>query len=99
MTGDVAAAIRKATALAALIDSTQYEGERSNAIDAYFRICERHNLDTTTLEPLSASVRRGPTSSIMDAFHEANNQCGGALDYEQWLAEMLDVVLAERAAA
>lgn len=83
MTAEQARAVRKAKQLAALIESTTFEGERSNAIDAYMRICEIHRLDSETLEPLG--VCQNGRSRTLDRFYLAQALSGGALDYETWL--------------
>ena len=57
---------RKARQLAALAESTTFEGERQNARDAYFRLCDTHRLDPRTLE----SIDQQPTSEAASGFFQ-----------------------------
>lgn len=42
---------KRAVQLAKLIESSTFDGERANAIDAYFRLCDEHGLNPQTLQP------------------------------------------------
>lgn len=94
MNAELAAAQRKARALASLAESSTFEGERQNARDAYFRICDAHGLDSKTLQPMGQQAPPRPALTL-EAFYAAQ-AADPSVRYEQWLAETLNAVLRQR---
>lgn len=94
MSPDLAAVRRKAHQLIALAESTTFEGERQNARDAYFRLCDANRLDPRTLEPLDAE----PTPSSDEGWFQppqymaefwAAQIANPRIDFREWLSQQL----------
>lgn len=95
MSGELRAAVRRAKQLAKLIESTTFDGERANAMDAYVRICEKYRLDTRTLQPVGQLEAQTGFDRLSE-FYLAQALSGGALDYETWIRAAVDAVIGER---